>query len=170
MQMIREWVEQIARNVFWRDIQAVRFTSQWESHPSVAVVLDEGATLPVRAHDTDAGADICCREGFVVPAHNSVEIDTGVHVQLPRGMGGVLKSKSGLNVNHCITTGGLIDEGYTGKVRVRVYNNGDYDYEFAAGDKVTQLVVVPVIYPTYVEVGEITGGERGDAGFGSTGR
>jgi dUTP pyrophosphatase len=169
MQMIREWVEQIARNVFWRDIQAVRLTPQWESHPSIGVVLDDGATLPVRAHDTDAGADICCREGFVVPAHNSVEIGTGVHVALPRGMGGFLKSKSGLNVKSCITTSGVIDEGYTGEIRVRVYNNGDYDYEFGAGDKVTQLVVMPVIYPTYTEVGEIAGGPRGDNGFGSTG-
>ena len=167
---LEKWVEKIARKVFWQDIQAVRFTSQWDSHPTIGVVLDEGAKLPVRAHATDAGADLFCKHDFIVPAHDSVTIDTGVHVQLPKGTVGMVKSKSGLNVRSCITCEGVIDEGYSGAIRLRVYNHGDYDYAFRAGDKVTQLVVVPVIYPSYVEVVEIAGGDRGDAGFGSTGR
>lgn len=170
LKMLKAKMEEIARRVFWEDIKTVRFASQWDSHPSIGVVLDDGAKLPNRAHDIDAGADICCKEDFIVPAHDSVEIDTGVHVQLPKGTVGMIKSKSRLNVKVCLTTEGVIDEGYTGSIRVRVYNHGDFDYAFVAGDEVTQLVVLPVLYPTYVEVAEIAGGERGDAGFGSTGR
>lgn len=167
---LKNWVEEIAREVFWKDIQAVRFTFQWESHPCIATVLDEGAKIPNRAHDTDAGADLCCMEDFTVPAHDSVEIDTGVHVQLPKGTVGMVKSKSGLNIRTCINVEGVIDEGYSGSIRLRIYNHGDYPKEFKAGDKVTQLVVMPVLYPTYMEVVEISGGDRGDGGFGSTGR
>lgn len=168
------WVSQIAREVFWDEIHRVRFDAsldkQRNQHPYIKVKLDDGATLPVRAHDTDAGADICCVEDFIVPAHGSVNIGTGVHVQLPENTVGMVKSKSGLNVKSCITVEGVIDEGYSGEIRLRVYNHGEYDYAFVAGDKVTQLVVMPVTYPTYVEVAEIDAGERGDAGFGSSGR
>jgi dUTP pyrophosphatase len=81
----------------------------------------------------------------------------------------MVKSKSGLNIRACINVEGVIDEGYTGSIKLRVYNHGDFDYSFSAGDKVTQLVVMPVIYPTYHAVATINGGERGDNGFGSTG-
>lgn len=166
---LEKWVEQIARNVFWKDIQAVRFSSQWESHPTIATVVDAGAKLPVRVHDTDAGADLCCTEDVTIEPGNSVLVGTGVHVQLPKGTVGMLKSKSGLNCMAACTTTGVIDEGYTGEIKVRIYNHGEYPKTFMAGDKVTQLVVMPVIYPTYVEVGEIKGGPRGSNGFGSTG-
>lgn len=136
----------------------------------VRVALDEGAHLPVRAHSTDAGADIRCIDGFTVPARGSVVIDTGVHVQLPPNTKLEIKSKSGLNVRHGIITTGLIDEGFTGKIIVRVYNLSDEDYEFEAGDKVTQVCLSPVLYPHYEYVDAVRGGERGDGGYGSTGR
>ncbi len=167
---LKKWVEQIARDVFWKDIQSVRFASQWESNPTIGVVLDEGAKLPDRAHATDAGADLCCMEDVVIQPGDSVLINTGVHVELPHGTVGMLKSKSGINCMRAATTTGVIDEGYTGPIKVRVYNHGSYPLEFKAGEEITQLVVLPVIYPTYVEVGEIAGGERGNDGFGSTGR
>jgi len=165
---LEKWVEQIARDVFWKDIQAVRFSSQWESHPNIATVLDDGATLPDRAHETDAGADLCCTEDVVIQPGDSVLVNTGVHVELPHGTVGMLKSKSGLNCMRAATTTGVIDEGYTGPIKVRVYNHGSYPLEFKAGEEITQLVVLPVLYPTYVEVGEIKGGPRGSNGFGST--
>ena len=135
------------------------------------VVLDEGAHEPRRAHETDAGLDIRCRDGFTVPARGCVIVDTGVHVELPAGTCGQLWSKSGLNTKHAITTTGLIDEGYTGQIRVAVYNHSDRSYTFQAGDAITQLVVVPCTY-VKTEVVESFDGEtdRGDDGFGSTGR
>lgn len=134
------------------------------------VRLDDGAFLPVRAHDTDAGADILTPRSFMLPARSSAIIRTGVHVELPSHTAGTLKSKSGLNIFHDIVGEGLIDEGYDGEIIVKLYNLGDQPYQFERGDKIIQLVVVHVLYPQVMQVEQISGGERGDAGFGSTGR
>lgn len=133
------------------------------------VKLEDGARLPDRAHPTDAGVDIFAPHDVTIPARGSAVVDTGVHVQLPPGTVGMLKSKSGLNVKYGIVSEGVIDEGYTGSVVVKLYNLGDKEIVLTEGMKITQLVVMPVAYPTIVEVGEIGGGPRGDAGFGSTG-
>lgn len=139
-------------------------------YPTIKVKLDEGAYMPERAHATDAGADIRCREGFTLPAHGFVAIKTGVHIELPPKTKCEVKSKSGLWTNHGIITTGLVDEGFTGEIRVGLANLSDEDYTFRAGDKVTQLCVSPVCYPDYAEADEIEGGERGENGYGSTGR
>ena len=93
-----------------------------------------------------------------------------MHVELPPGTAGLLVSKSGLNVKHDITSTGLIDEGYAGEIVVKLHNHGFDDYVVRAGDKISQLVVVPVIYEGVEIVDEIEGGERNADGFGSTGR
>ena len=135
------------------------------------VKLDYYAFTPNRAHDTDAGIDILSPRDIDVPPRGFCVIDTGVHVELPKGTAGVLISKSGLNVKHGITSTGLIDEGYTGEIKVKLYNNGYNWYHVKAGDKITQLVVVPVLYEAIELVDELNGNtERGVAGFGSTGR
>lgn len=136
----------------------------------INVKLDDGAFLPERAHDTDAGADIRTPIRFKLPMRGSAVIHTGVHVQLPPNTVGMLKSKSGLNIRSGISSEGVIDEGYSGEIVVRLENVSEHSYLFERGDKITQLVVLPVTYPTFVEVEEIGGGERGDDGFGSTGR
>lgn len=134
------------------------------------IMLEESAYKPSRAHETDAGMDLRTPVAVTVPAHGSVVIDTKTHVELPQGCAGLIVSKSGLNVKHGLVTTGLIDEGYTGSILVRIYNHSDEDHAFAAGDKVTQLVVIPVRYEPLEIVDGIGGGERGDDGFGSTGR
>lgn len=139
-------------------------------NPTIRFKLDEGAYPPERAHDTDAGADLRTPEEFVLPSHYEAIIDTGVHVELPPHSRAELVPKSGLNVKASILGWGLIDEGYTGSIVVKLYNLGERSHLFRAGDKIGQLVVSPTYYPTYVKVDEIEGGERGDAGFGSTGR
>ena len=140
------------------------------SYPTIKYTLDEGAYPPERAHDTDAGADIRCREGFTLKAHGFASIDTGVHIQLAPETKCEVKSKSGLWVNHGIITTGLIDEGFTGKILVGLANLSEEDYVFEPGEKITQLCVSPVCYPTYSQAEAITGGARGSAGYGSTGR
>ena len=134
------------------------------------IKLDKGAHMPTRAHDTDAGLDLYAMEGQIVPAKESAEFNTGVHIQLPPGTAGLLVSKSGLNVHHDITSTGLIDEDYTGSVKVKLYNHGGYDYRVKAGDKISQLVILPVIKPELELVEDLEETERGDGGFGSTGR
>lgn len=137
--------------------------------PTIRVKLDEGAFLPTRAHDTDAGADICSPRSFTLPAGAAVRIRTGVHVELPPNTVGMLKSKSGLNRDHGIVGEGVIDEGYDGMVEVKLYNLSRRPHTFKRGDKLIQLVVLPVLYPTYIESESIACGTRGSAGFGSTG-
>lgn len=132
--------------------------------------LEDGAYMPGRGHKTDAGLDLRTPEAVTVPAHESAVIDTGVHVALPHGCAGLLVSKSGLNVKHGITSTGLIDEGYTGSIVVKLYNNTGEDYKVEAGDKITQLVVIPVVCEPLEQVSEFKRTERGDNGFGSTGR
>lgn len=134
------------------------------------IKLDEGAFTPVRAHDTDAGMDIKAIGEHVIPAHGSQVIKTGVHVQLPHGYAGLFVSKSGLNVKQNICSTGLIDEGYTGELIVKLYNHGSSAYTVHEGDKITQLVVIPVAYEPLEVVDSLDDSERGDDGFGSTGK
>lgn len=134
------------------------------------IMLDNGAHMPSRGHKTDAGLDLRTPKAVTVPAYESVAVDTGVHVALPHGCAGLLVSKSGLNVRHGITSTGLIDEGYTGSIVVNLYNNKGEDYTFEAGDKISQLVVIPVVCGPLEQVSAFNATERGDNGFGSTGR
>ena len=134
------------------------------------VMLDKGAKMPTRAHEADAGLDIYSMQTEIVPAHGSAKFDTGVHIQLPNGTTGFLKSKSGLNVNHGITSEGVIDVGYTGSIVVKLYNNSNTDYLVNMGDKISQLVILPIYTPDLELVDEFEETERGTGGFGSTGR
>ena len=133
------------------------------------VMLEPGAHAPTRAFGTDAGLDIYAMYNAVIPAGGSARMVTGVHVELPPGTCGLLVSKSGLNVNSGITSTGLIDEGYTGAIIVKLYNQSDRTYTVHAGDKITQLVILPVVHEEVEIVDSIEGGDRGDAGFGSSG-
>lgn len=134
------------------------------------IVLDEGAKMPTRAHSGDAGLDLFSREDATVKARGSYVFDVGVHIEIPYGATGFIKSKSGLNVKHGITSEGVIDYGYTGSIRVKLYNNSDYDYEVKAGDKISQLVILPVVLADVEEVDSLKNTERGNGGFGSTGK
>lgn len=138
------------------------------------IKLDNGAIMPTRAHELDAGYDLylpydvttkLCEESFV--------IDTGVHVQIPEGYVGFLKSKSGLNFKYGITGEGVIDAGYTGSIKVKMYINETSctrRLELKRGDKLIQLVILPIITPDLELVDKLDDTERGDNGFGSTGR
>ena len=134
------------------------------------IKLDPGAKKPSKAHAEDAGYDLYAPKQAILRARESVVIDTGVHVQLPRGTAGLLVSKSGLNTKYGITSTGLIDAGYTGSIRVKLYNHGDKKYVIEAGDKISQLVVMKVMDVSLQEVSELDESERGANGFGSSGR
>ena len=134
------------------------------------VILDENALIPTKAHEDDAGFDLYAREDKTVPAGSSAIFDTGVHIELPKNTVGMLKSKSGLNVNHGLTSEGVIDCGYTGSIRVKLYNHSNYHYRVRKGDKISQLVILPCV-PLKLEVADkLDETDRGTGGFGSTGR
>ena len=136
----------------------------------IKIKLDPGAFMPERAHENDAGYDLRSPVTGRLYAGEAVVIDTGVHVEIPAGYVGMLKSKSGLNVKHDIVGEGVIDSGYTGSIRVKLYNHGAESYVIEQGDKISQLVILPIITPELELVAHLDETERGDNGFGSTGR
>ncbi len=141
------------------------------------VVLDNGAYMPTRAHETDAGLDLYSPINAIIPSavsvlaakNNSVCIDTGVHIEIPAGYVGMIKSKSGLNINCGITSEGVIDAGYTGSMVVKLYNHGKSALHITKGQKISQLVILPIITPELEQVDSLDATERGDGGFGSSG-
>ena len=134
------------------------------------IQLEKDAFMPARAHTEDAGLDLHSPVDSIVPAGGSAVIDTGVDVELPAGTAGLLVSKSGLNVRYGLSSTGLIDAGYTGSIVVKLYNHSGVDYYVSRGDKVSQLVIVPVLLPELCEVPELSSTPRGSGGFGSTGK
>ena len=134
------------------------------------IVLDEGAIMPTRAHTYDAGLDLYAKESGFVFADSSNTFDTGVHVKIPEGCVGFIKSKSGLMVNYGILTDGTIDCGYTGSIRVCLFNLSEDDLYVQAGDKIAQLVIVPCVLLPLEQVDKLEKTDRGAKGFGSTGR
>ena len=134
------------------------------------IMLDKWAKMPTRAHPCDAGLDLYAMEDGYIRCNQSRTFDTGVHVEIPQGCVGFIKSKSGLMVHHGILTDGTIDCGYTGSIKVCLFNNGDKCYFGQAGDKIAQLVIVPCMLPKLELVDSLEETDRGDNGFGSTGR
>lgn len=134
------------------------------------ITLGFDAKMPTRAFPTDAGLDLYARETQIVPARESAIFDTGVHIELPEGTVGMIKSKSGLNVKHGLTSEGVIDVGYVGSLVVKIYNHSGHDYKVNAGDKISQLVIMPILTPELELVDSLEDTERGTGGFGSTGK
>ena len=126
--------------------------------------------MPGFAHKTDAGSDLRSPICAIVPARGNVVIDTGVHVEIPEGYTIFLKSKSGLNVKHNLIGEGVVDSGFSGSIRVKLYNLGDTDYQVFRGDKIIQMVILPCAYCEFTQVDKFAETERGNGGFGSTGR
>lgn len=135
---------------------------------TLKVKLDPGAFAPVRAHEDDAGLDIFSPLDIPVWPFGSEIIDTGVHVQIPKGYVGRITSKSSLMQEGIITTA-TIDSGYTGSIKVVLFNLAHRSYSVKTGQKIAQLVIHPIITPKIIQVDELEETERGDGGFGSTG-
>ena len=155
----------------------------------VKIYLDEGAYMPARSHKADAGLDLLAPRtvlgvdgkrhslAFSVTPGRPAVIDTGVHVSIPEGYAGLIKTKSGLNVKQGVQASGVIDAGYTGSVVVKLYTlDPDADVQIRPGMKIAQLLIVPIHTPQpcmasleeiEAEAAEIS--LRKDAGFGSTG-
>ena len=148
------------------------------------VVLDPGAYMPQKAHPDDAGYDLFTPVDVRVMANTtpdyfrrpyskgleSVTVDTGVHIAIPKGYVGMIKSKSGLNVKRGLVAEGVIDSGYTGSIVVKIVNLSQYETHFKAGNKIAQLVIMPISTEGLELVDQLEDTERGDNGFGSTGR
>lgn len=136
--------------------------------------LTDNAVLPTRAHEGDAGLDLYACESAHIGPGERWSVGTGVAVEIPAGHAGLVLPRSGLARNHGISlvnAPGLIDSGYRGELRVLLLNNDPADiFRVSAGDRIAQLVLVPVAIAAAVEAPELADSARGEGGFGSSGR
>lgn len=136
-------------------------------------LLVPGAILPERAHDGDAGLDLCAVEPAVIGAGERAAIGTGIAIEIPGGHAGLVLPRSGLALKHgiaLVNAPGLIDSGYRGEIRVLLLNTDrEQPFELEPGDRIAQLLVVPFVLAEPVEAVEMSASERGPGGFGSSG-
>lgn len=137
--------------------------------------LDPGLPVPAHARPGDAGVDLRAAESVTIAAggHRAL-VPTGLAVAIPRGYAGFVQPRSGLALRHgitCLNTPGLIDSDYRGELKVLLVNTDPHDdFEIARGDRIAQLVIQAVEHPDFVEVDRLEDTERGEGGFGHTGR
>ena len=138
-------------------------------------LLQAGARAPTVAHPgEDLGYDVYCAVSVIIPAHGQAMVSTGIAVECssPIGdpLGALLRDKSSMAVRRLTVTGGVIDSGYRGEIRVLMENLGDAAAEIKAGDKIANLIPYPVLTGAVTVVEELADSSRKDGGFGSSGR
>ena len=136
--------------------------------------LTDAATLPSRAHEGDAGLDLYAAEAATLAPGERESVGTGIAVEIPDGHAGLVLPRSGLAARHgiaLVNAPGLIDSGYRGELRVLLLNTDRNEpFEIAPGDRIAQLLITPCTAASPVEAVELSGSERGNGGFGSSGR
>ena len=132
--------------------------------------MEPAAILPTRAHADDAGLDLYALEDAVVPPGEGRMLKTGVAVAVPAGHVGLVCDRSSLAKRGLKTAGGVIDAGYRGELGVVVWNISPEPQHVKKGERVAQLLIIPIATPAPVETDELDSTTRGSGGFGSTGR
>ena len=138
-------------------------------------LIDDLAVFPKYAYPTDSGFDLHSTIEYTLPPFGRALIPTGLKVSFDEGLELQIRPKSGLAINQGITvlnTPGTVDAGYTGEIKVIVFNTNNNDFTITKGMKVAQAVFAPVINGRFIKfenVSDITEKDRGDNGFGSTG-
>jgi dUTP pyrophosphatase len=136
-------------------------------------VLITGETIPAYSHPGDAGADLVAAESVILAPGHRATVRTGVSIALPDGFAAFVLPRSGLAAKHGITivnSPGTVDAGYRGEIRVTLLNTDmEVPYPVAVGDRIAQLVIMPVTRARFIPVDTLPGSHRGESGFGSTG-
>ncbi len=137
--------------------------------------LRPGAAIPERATTGSAGLDLsaCAAGPITVPARGRAKVGTGLAAEIPPGAVGLVFGRSGLGINHGVAPAnavGVIDSDYRGEIVVGLMNSSDKDYIITPGERIAQLVLVPVLLTEVEETVELAQSERGAGGFGSTGK
>jgi dUTP pyrophosphatase len=136
--------------------------------------LNDGARLPTRAHEGDAGLDLYASEAAHIGPGERWSIGTGIAVEIPAGHAGLVLPRSGLAREHgiaIVNAPGLIDSGYRGELRVLLLNTDPAEtFRVEAGDRIAQLVLTPIALAEPVEAAALADSSRGEGGFGSSGR
>ena len=135
--------------------------------------LLDNAVIPAKQTPNSAGYDICSAVDMVIPSSCFCAVSTGIAIELPVGYEAQVRPRSGLAFKHGITVlnaPGTIDADYRGEIKVALINHGKADYEIKAGDRIAQLVFGKLCDVTLEESATLSDTERGEGGFGSTGR
>lgn len=144
---------------------ADRLTLKFEkTHPD--------AKLPQQNNKSDTGFDVFCVEDKTIPARGSAVVSVGLKfANIPEGTWIKVEGRSGLGFKHGIMPHpGIIDNGYRGDAGIKLYNMTDADYHVKAGDRIAQFVLYPIINHYPVAFGEATESDRGERGFGDSGK
>ena len=136
-------------------------------------VLISASVVPSYAHPGDAGADLHSTEALILGPGERALVGTGVSIALPDGCAAFVVPRSGLAAKHGITvvnSPGTVDAGYRGEIKVTLLNTDlTHPYEISVGDRIAQLIIMPVIRANFIPVDRLPGSQRGEGGFGSTG-
>ncbi|MHC1685666.1 MAG: dUTP diphosphatase [Clostridiaceae bacterium] len=135
--------------------------------------IHEDAIIPNFAHPGDAGMDLFSVDKLVINPTESALVPTGICIELPEDTEAQVRPRSGLALKHSVTvlnSPGTIDEGYRGEIKVILINHGKKPFIIEKGDKIAQMVVKPIYNIDILEVEALDESERGEGGFGSTGR
>lgn len=132
--------------------------------------LKEEAQNPVRGYPGDACKDLFATKETVIEARKHGEVDLGIAVEIPYGYEMTFRARSSFGKKGIQIHPGTIDAGYRGPLSVFVYNHTDKDYVIEKGDKVVQVAIRPIMDVSFEEVKELTESERGEKGFGSSGK
>lgn len=143
--------------------------------PVLRLAHAEGLSLPEYASPGSAGVDLraAIESTQNLPPGKRFQVPTGLILELPAGWEGQVRPRSGLALRHGVTllnTPGTIDSDYRGEVKVILINLGEDDFTLARGDRIAQLIVAPVSQVAFSEVDSLASTDRGEGGFGSTGR
>ena len=137
--------------------------------------VNENAILPRRATSLSAGADLyaCLTEDVVVNPSERVLIPTGIAMSIPESFGGFIfprsgtASKFGISLSNCV---GVVDSDYRGEIKIAIINHSNEPYTIKNGDRIAQMVIIPVDLCSYTECDSLDETDRGEGGFGSTGK
>ena len=141
-----------------------------EVKQEIPCLVDDKQFLPKRANPTDAGADLMSTQDFEIYPGEQKLVGTGVATKIPEGYAGFVfnrssQGKKGITIPHSV---GVIDADYRGEIKVLLKNIGEDPYKIQRGDRIAQLVIMPVLLPEFTDIWNDT--ERGTGGFGSTGK
>jgi dUTP pyrophosphatase len=129
--------------------------------------------IPVYGKPGDAGADLVSERDVVLGSGQTILVPTGTFIEIPEGYVGLVHPRSGLAANHGITVlnaPGTIDSGFRGEIQVILHNSGGHAVPISKGMRIAQLVIQEFVTAKFVQVDELSDTERGDGGFGSTGK
>lgn len=132
--------------------------------------LSQEAILPTRAHADDAGMDMYCLEDVILGPQQGRAIRTGIAMAVPKGHVGLVADRSSLAKRGVKCAGGIVDAGYRGEIHVILWNISNDEIRINKGERMAQILIIPILTPQPVEATTLDSTERGEKGFGSTGK